>query len=100
MGEIITLEQNRFAHYFGQGVSEAIAKIQTGGMPAFPIFAPRNPYNFDLFGIRWDHLDLCVMQEKIELATRRFAAPCFQHNARFQGVDRRDAPRFGLGYCL
>jgi len=79
-------------------VREAVPEIQTCAMSAFTIFAPRYPGNFDLFGIGWDHLELCMMQEKIKLPTCGFTASCFQHYPSFENIDRRDAPRFGFSY--
>ena len=98
VSEIISLEKDRFVKYLRQGIGEAVPEIQTCRMPTLTVFAPRYPRDLDLFGIGWNHFELCMMQEKIELATCAFASSCFQHDTGFENIHRRNAPRFRLRY--
>jgi hypothetical protein len=85
---------------YEQSAGRAVASVSTTSSARQPLFAPRYARNFDLFGIGWDHLELCMMQEKIKLATGRFPSSCFQHNSGFENVHRRNGSRFGFDYDI
>jgi len=66
--EVLADEQEWLAAGHSQGVGEAIAEVQPGGMATLSVAPPGRSGDLDLFGIDRNHLNFSAVQEKIQLA--------------------------------
>ena len=93
--EICSLGEQRLAGGLGQGIGEAVTKIQRGGVAAFSVFAPGGAGEIGLFGVYGYDLEIGADDEEIELASSGFAATGFENDSSFEQSGDGDEAGFG-----
>ena len=83
MCELIPFCQDGFSRDGGEGVREAVSKVQSGRMTSFSILAVGDARSVGLIGIESDYLDASLMQKKVELASCDWRRTIFKYDSRF-----------------
>ena len=93
MSETITLEQERLAHRARQGIGEAVAKVQTRGVPAtaskIPVYVACN--SCPNLGTRLDD-ELSFPDEIVKTAAGDRIAAAVDDDCGFEEIGCRDMP--------
>jgi hypothetical protein len=95
--EVGALGEYWFAGRFGQGIYQAVAEIEGGGVVTFSVSAPRGTSEVGLFGVHGDDLQTRADDEEIELAAGGFPLPGFQNDSSFEHSAGGDQARSGSG---
>src|SRR4051812_19152873 len=74
--EVATLEQQWFAARLGQRVGEAISVVEAGSMATLGKLPVRMACELGLFGVDGDDLDVCFLEQPIQLTPTDFSDSC------------------------
>ena len=81
-GEVVSLEQERLARCFGQGVGEAVAKVEPCRMVSFPEASPGAASLDKLLCRHWRQVYAGAFEKRVEFVSRGHASATFENDGR------------------
>src|ERR1700732_1570499 len=100
MAEVITFEQQTLAFFLGERIRKAIAKIETGSMPALAEIAISIAGDLRLIDGCWLDHNARFAKKIVESTARYRVTPTINHNGSFQITNGRDGAHFDQAHCL